>query len=156
MPIGPKWIRGENGLFFLRAASRHAPAWAKSFLASPAPGHSSQIWVCHQGYPNLTQNFKPNFWVQWGVVTLAGSLVLLGLLCSLGLWNLGGTLLAWGLPMGTEKDACAVRAVHHAVRARCGRFPSAPTTFSFPLCCFLHLTTICPSLVVSPRAVAAG
>ena len=50
----------------------------------------------------------------------------------------------------------AVRAVHHAVRARCVRFPRARTTFSFPLCCFLHLTTICPSLVVSPCAVAAG
>ena len=49
-----------------------------------------------------------------------------------------------------------VRAVHHAVRARCVRFSRARTTFSFPLCCFLHLTTICPSLVVSPCAVAAG
>ena len=55
-----------------------------------------------------------------------------------------------------EKDARAVRAVHHAVHARCGHFPCARTTFSFPLCCFLHLTTICPSLVVSPCAVAAG
>ena len=55
-----------------------------------------------------------------------------------------------------EGDARAVRAVHHAVRARCIRFPRARTTFSFPLCCFLHLTTICPSLVVSPCAVAAG
>ena len=43
-----------------------------------------------------------------------------------------------------------------AVRARCVRFPRARTTFSFPLCYFLHLTTICPSLVVSPCAVAAG
>ena len=41
-----------------------------------------------------------------------------------------------------------MRAVHHAVRARCIGFPRARTTFSFPLCCFLHLTTICPSLVV--------
>ena len=53
-------------------------------------------------------------------------------------------------------DARAVRAAHHVVRARCIRFPRARTTFSFPLCCFLHLTTICPSLVVSPCAVAAG
>ena len=55
-----------------------------------------------------------------------------------------------------EGDISAVRAVHHAVRARCIGFPRARTTFSFPLCCFLHLTTICPSLVVSPCAVAAG
>ena len=55
-----------------------------------------------------------------------------------------------------EKGARAVHVVHHAVRARCGHFPRARTTFSFPLCCFLHLTTICPSLVVSPCAVAAG
>ena len=38
---------------------RRARAWAKSVLASPAQGHSSQIWVCHRGYPSLTQNFKP-------------------------------------------------------------------------------------------------
>ena len=56
----------------------------------------------------------------------------------------------------SEKGARAVRAVHNAVRARCWRFPRARTTFSFPLCFFLHLTTICPSLVVSPCAVAAG
>ena len=36
-----------------------------------------------------------------------------------------------------EKGARAVRAVHNAVRARCGHFPRARTTFSFPLCCFL-------------------
>ena len=34
---------------------------AKLVLASPAQGHSSQIWVCHRGYPSLTQNFKPIF-----------------------------------------------------------------------------------------------
>ena len=55
-----------------------------------------------------------------------------------------------------EGDISAVRAVHHAVRARCIGFPRARTTFSFPLCCFLHLTTNCPSLVVSPCAVSAG
>ena len=37
-------------------APRRARAWAKSVL-----GHSSQIWVCHRGYPSLTQNFKPIF-----------------------------------------------------------------------------------------------
>ena len=61
-----------------------------------------------------------------------------------------------GRPRDEEGDVSAVRAVHHAVRARCIHFPRARTTFSFPLCCFLHLTTICPSLVVSPCAVAAG
>ena len=40
---------------------RRARARAKSVLASPAQGHSSQIWVCHRGYPSLTQNFKPIF-----------------------------------------------------------------------------------------------
>ena len=48
------------------------------------------------------------------------------------------------LGCASEGDVSAVRAVHHAVRARCIRFPRARTTFSFPLCCFLHLTTICP------------
>ena len=42
-------------------APRRARAWARSVLASPAQGHSSQIWVCHRGYPTLTQNFKPMF-----------------------------------------------------------------------------------------------
>ena len=42
-------------------APRRARAWAKSVLASPAQGHSSQIWVCHRGYPRLNQNFKPIF-----------------------------------------------------------------------------------------------
>ena len=36
-------------------------ALAKSVLASLDQGHSSQVWVCHRGCPNLTQNFKPNF-----------------------------------------------------------------------------------------------
>ena len=45
----------------LFCAPRRARAWAKSVLASPAPGHSSQIWVCHRGYLSLTQNFKPMF-----------------------------------------------------------------------------------------------
>ena len=36
-----------------------------------------------------------------------------------------------------EKGARAVRTVHNAVRAQCGRFPRARTTFSFPLCYFL-------------------
>ena len=45
----------------LFCAPRRARAWAKSVLASPAQGHSSQIWVCHRGYPSLTQNFKPIF-----------------------------------------------------------------------------------------------
>ena len=36
-------------------------AWAKSVLASPGQGHSSQIWVCHWGYPSLTQSFRPIF-----------------------------------------------------------------------------------------------
>ena len=62
----------------------------------------------------------------------------------------------WDPAAASEGDVSAVRAVHHAVCARCIRFPRARTTFSFPLCCFLHLTTICPSLVVSPCAVAAG
>ena len=59
-------------------------------------------------------------------------------------------------PDGMSHREGDVSAVHHAVRARCIRFPRARTTFSFPLCCFLHLTTICPSLVVSLCAVAAG
>ena len=50
--------RSKRKLF---CAPRRARAWAKSVLASPAQGHSSQIWVCHQGYPSLTQNFKPVF-----------------------------------------------------------------------------------------------
>ena len=45
----------------LLCAPRRARAWAKSVLASPAQGHSSQIWVCHRGYPGLSQNFKPIF-----------------------------------------------------------------------------------------------
>ena len=45
----------------LFCAPRRARAWAKSVLASPAQGHSSQIWVCHRGYLSLTQNFKPMF-----------------------------------------------------------------------------------------------
>ena len=45
----------------LFCAPRRARAWGKSVLASPAQGHSSQIWVCHRGYPTLTQNFKPMF-----------------------------------------------------------------------------------------------
>ena len=45
----------------LFCAPRRARAWTKSVLASPAQGHSSQIWVCHRGYPTLTQNFKPIF-----------------------------------------------------------------------------------------------
>ena len=63
-------------------------------------------------------------------------------------YRLGGIVLR----LTIEGDISAVR----AVRARCIGFPRARTTFSFPLCCFLHLTTICPSLVVSPCAVAAG
>ena len=59
MPIPPKSIPGQNGNFF--CAPRRARAWAKSVLASPAQGHSSQIWVCHRGYLSLTQNFKPMF-----------------------------------------------------------------------------------------------
>ena len=43
----------------LFCAPRRARAWTKSVLAGPAPGPSSQIWVCHRGYPTLTQNFKP-------------------------------------------------------------------------------------------------
>ena len=58
MPIPPKLIPGQNGNFFARHAAR---AWAKSVLASPAQGHSGQIFVCHRGYPSLTQNFKPIF-----------------------------------------------------------------------------------------------
>ena len=58
MPIPPNSIPGQNGKFFARRAAR---AWAKSVLASPAQGHSSQIWVCHRGYPRLNQNFKPIF-----------------------------------------------------------------------------------------------
>ena len=50
--------RSKRKLF---CAPRRARAWAKSVLASPAQGHSSQIWVCHRGYPSLTQNFKPIF-----------------------------------------------------------------------------------------------
>ena len=45
----------------LFCAPRRARAWAKSVLASPAQGHSSQIWVCHRGYLSLTQNFEPMF-----------------------------------------------------------------------------------------------
>ena len=45
----------------LFCVTRRTRAWAKSVLASPAQGHSSQIWVCHRGYPSLTQNFKPIF-----------------------------------------------------------------------------------------------
>ena len=45
----------------LLCAPRRARALAKSVLASPAQGHSSQIWVCHRGYPGLSQNFKPIF-----------------------------------------------------------------------------------------------
>ena len=50
--------RSKRKLF---CAPRRARAWAKSVLGSPAQGHSSQIWVCHRGYPSLTQNFKPIF-----------------------------------------------------------------------------------------------
>ena len=50
--------RSKRKLF---CAPRRARAWAKSVLASPAQGHSSQIWVCHRGYPSLTQNFKAIF-----------------------------------------------------------------------------------------------
>ena len=50
--------RSEWKLF---CAPRRAPASAKSILASPAQGQSSQIWVCHGGCPSLTQNFKPIF-----------------------------------------------------------------------------------------------
>ena len=50
--------RSKRKLF---CVPRRARAWAKSVLASPAQGHSSQIWVCHRGYPSLTQNFKPIF-----------------------------------------------------------------------------------------------
>ena len=49
---------GQNSNFFARHAAR---AWAKSVLASSAQGHSSQIWICHQGCPSLTPNFKPIF-----------------------------------------------------------------------------------------------
>ena len=45
----------------LFSAPRRARAWASSVLASPAQGHSSQIWECHRGYPSLTQNLKPIF-----------------------------------------------------------------------------------------------
>ena len=45
----------------LFCAPRRAHAWTKSVLASPAQGHSRQIWVCHRGYPTLTQNLKPIF-----------------------------------------------------------------------------------------------
>ena len=34
---------------------------AISVLDSLAQGHSSQIWVCHRGYPGLTQNFNSIF-----------------------------------------------------------------------------------------------
>ena len=50
--------RSKRKLF---CAPRRARAWAKSVLASPAQGHSSQIRVCHRGYPSLTQIFKPIF-----------------------------------------------------------------------------------------------
>ena len=62
MPIPPKLIPGENERICARRAAlrARARAWAKSVLASPAEGHSSQIWVCHRGYPSLTQNFIPN------------------------------------------------------------------------------------------------
>ena len=50
--------RSKQKLF---CAPRGARAWAKSVLASPAQGHSSEIWVCHQGYPSVTQYFKPIF-----------------------------------------------------------------------------------------------
>ena len=45
----------------LFCAPRRARAWAKSGLASPAQGDSSQNWVCHRGYLSMTQNFKPMF-----------------------------------------------------------------------------------------------
>ena len=54
----PKSIPGQNGNFFARHAAR---AWAKSVLASSAQGHSSQIWICHQGCLSLTPSFKPIF-----------------------------------------------------------------------------------------------
>ena len=44
----------------LFCALRCVPAWAKLLLASQAQGHSSQIWVCHRGYPSFTQNFTAN------------------------------------------------------------------------------------------------
>ena len=44
---------------------RRVCAWSKSVLASPAQGHSSQIWGCHRVYPSLTQNFKRNFFYVW-------------------------------------------------------------------------------------------
>ena len=50
--------RSKRKLF---CAPRRARAWAKSVLASPAQGHSSQIWVCHRGYPRSNQNFQPIF-----------------------------------------------------------------------------------------------
>ena len=56
MPIPPKLTRSKRKVF---CAPRCARAWAKSVLASPAQGHSSQIWVCHRGYPRLNRNFKP-------------------------------------------------------------------------------------------------
>ena len=59
MPIPPKidscW---ERELFY---APRRARAWAKLVLASPAQGHSRQIWLYHPGYPSLTQSLKPIF-----------------------------------------------------------------------------------------------
>ena len=51
--------RSKRKLF---CAPRRARTWAKSVLASPAQGHSSQIWLCHRGYPSLTQNFKQIFY----------------------------------------------------------------------------------------------
>ena len=45
---------------FLGTAPRER-AWAESVLASPAQGHSSQIWICHRGYPSSTHKFKPIF-----------------------------------------------------------------------------------------------
>ena len=59
MPIPPKLIPWSKRKLF--CSPRRARAWTKSVLASPAQGHSSQIWVCHRGYPTLTQNFKPIF-----------------------------------------------------------------------------------------------
>ena len=50
--------RSKQNLF---CSPRRARAWAKSFLASPSQGRSSQIWVRHRGYPSLTQTLKPIF-----------------------------------------------------------------------------------------------
>ena len=49
MPIPPKSIPGENGIFFCVPSRERT--WAKSVLTNRAQGHSSQIWVCHRGYP---------------------------------------------------------------------------------------------------------